>query len=51
MVIQLFSSAKNKNKNKQITRSGCAGLIFPIGRVGSIFLAIDYDLRYELIFL
>jgi hypothetical protein len=30
------SSAKNKNKNKQITRSGCA---------------IDYDLRYELIFL
>jgi hypothetical protein len=32
------SSAKNKNKNKQITPSSRAGLIFPAGRIGSIFL-------------
>ncbi len=44
------SSAKNKSKDKQTTRSSRAGLTFPVGRVVSLFL-IDYDLRYELIFL
>jgi hypothetical protein len=31
------SSAKNKSKDKQTTRSGRAGLTFPIGRVLSFF--------------
>jgi len=44
------SSAKNKSKDKQTTRSSRAGLTFPVGRVVSLFF-IDYDLRYELIFL
>jgi len=34
-----MSSAKNKSKEKQTTRSGRAGLTFPVGRVvSSLFL-------------
>jgi len=35
-----MSSAKNKSKEKQTTRSGRAGLTFPVGRVVSFLLFI-----------
>lgn len=44
-----ISSAKSKGKDKQTTRSGRAGLTFPVGRVVS-FSYLFYHERYELIF-
>lgn len=32
-----MSSSKNKSKDKQSTRSGRAGLTFPVGRVVSFY--------------
>jgi hypothetical protein len=44
-----MSSAKNKSKEKQTTRSGRAGLTFPVGRVVSVFLFIFFK-KYQSIF-
>jgi len=44
-----MSSAKNKSKEKQTTRSSRAGLTFPVGRVVSVFLFIFFK-KYQSIF-